>query len=266
MARMPGVRRMIHGRAGISLHESKHAIVYSRLSRRRRDTGHTAFGPNLDELERMTGAKGEAKWQALVNGLTTTLAKFFREEHHFQALRDGLATRHGRALRIWCNAATTGEEPHSIAMTIANTRRSDSAQVSLLCTDIDTTVLETARRGVYPADARGPSPEMLKNTSCAAPDAIPVITACGPNWRETSTSGRGFAHTPVRSNTHVQDRSRAQFGRSIPKCFSANPYQSVGRNSDCRSDRKSKPRAVAATRRSPGTGSSIASKSRRTPC
>jgi chemotaxis protein methyltransferase CheR len=64
-------------------------------------------------------------------------------------------------LRIWCNAASTGEEPYSLAMTAVETL-GVSAQIKLVCSDIDTNVLDTARRGVYPADARGLTPERLR--------------------------------------------------------------------------------------------------------
>ena len=106
------------------------------------------------------GAAGEAEWQEFVNCLTTNLTSFFREDHHFQALADDLRERAGRHLRIWCSAASTGEEPYSIAMTVAETLGAQ-AQVSILASDIDTKVLATAQRGVYEADSRGLSAERL---------------------------------------------------------------------------------------------------------
>jgi chemotaxis protein methyltransferase CheR len=152
------IRQLIHQRAGISLHTGKQAMVYSRLSRRLRETGQRSFGAYLSALER---GGSEAEWQQFVNCLTTNLTAFFREEHHFHALVDDLKARAARPLRIWCNAASTGEEPYSLAMTVIETL-GPSAPVKLHCTDIDTAVLEQARRGVYAADARGLSPERLK--------------------------------------------------------------------------------------------------------
>ncbi len=64
-------------------------------------------------------------------------------------------------MRLWCNAASTGEEPYSLAMTVVETL-GISAQAKLICSDIDTKVLATARQGVYSADARGLSPERLR--------------------------------------------------------------------------------------------------------
>ena len=152
------IRTLIHQRAGISLHAGKQAMVYSRLSRRLRETGRTSFGAYLQWLE---GDAPASEWQEFINALTTNLTSFFREEHHFHALVEDLRARASRPLRLWCNAASTGEEPYSLAMTVVETL-GVSAQVRLLCTDIDTKVLQAAQRGVYEATARGLSPERLK--------------------------------------------------------------------------------------------------------
>jgi chemotaxis protein methyltransferase CheR len=155
------VRQLIYQRAGISLHEGKRAMVYSRLSRRLRDTGHRSFGSYLQWLELATGANAETEWQEFVNCLTTNLTAFFREEHHFHALTEDLKARGSAPLRIWCNAASTGEEPYSIAMTVAESLGA-SAPVQIVASDIDTKVLATAQAGIYAADARGLSAERLR--------------------------------------------------------------------------------------------------------
>ena len=155
------IRKLIYQRAGISLHAGKQAMVYSRLSRRLREKRFASFSDYLGWLEAAGGAEGETEWQEFVNCLTTNLTAFFREEHHFHALVDDLRARAARPLRIWCNAASTGEEPYSLAMTVVETL-GVSAQVKLVCSDIDTKVLATAQRGVYGADSRGLSPERLK--------------------------------------------------------------------------------------------------------
>jgi chemotaxis protein methyltransferase CheR len=156
------VRELIHQRAGISLHAGKQAMVYSRLTRRLRETGHRSFAHYLQWLEQAAGPSGEAEWQEFVNCLTTNLTAFFREEHHFHALAQDLKARGGaRPLRVWCNAASPGEEPYSIAMTLQEAL-GPQPDASVLASDIDTKVLATAQRGVYAADARGLSPERLK--------------------------------------------------------------------------------------------------------
>ena len=152
------VRRLIHQRAGISLNDGKRAMVYSRLSRRLRETGHRSFAAYLQSLE---SAGSESEWQEFVNCLTTNLTAFFREEHHFHALTDELRQR-GSGVRLWCNAASTGEEPYSIAMTVAETLGTAHG-CSLLATDIDTKVLAVASRGVYATDAKGLDDRRLRN-------------------------------------------------------------------------------------------------------
>ena len=155
------IRKLIYQRAGISLHAGKQAMVYSRLSRRLRETGSSSFGSYLNELEQATGPQADQEWQEFVNCLTTNLTAFFREEHHFHALLEDLRARAARPLRLWCNAASTGEEPYSLAMTVVEALGA-SAQVKLVWSDIDTKVLATAQRGVYGSDARGLSPERMK--------------------------------------------------------------------------------------------------------
>ncbi|HWP19381.1 MAG TPA: CheR family methyltransferase [Burkholderiaceae bacterium] len=156
------IRQLIYQRAGISLHAGKQAMVYSRLSRRLRETGHRSFSEYLEWLERANGPQAEAEWQEFVNCLTTNLTAFFREEHHFRLLAEELKRRgSSRPIRIWCNAASTGEEPYSLAMTAIDALGS-AAPVQILASDIDTKVLATASRGVYPEDARGLSPELLR--------------------------------------------------------------------------------------------------------
>ncbi len=154
------VRELIYQHAGISLNAGKQAMVYSRLSRRLRETSHRSFAAYLQWLQANTGTSGETEWQEFINCLTTNLTSFFREEHHFHALVDDLKGMTGRPLRIWCSAASTGEEPYSIAMTVVETL-GNNANVRIVASDIDTKVLATAQRAVYDVDSRGLSPERL---------------------------------------------------------------------------------------------------------
>jgi chemotaxis protein methyltransferase CheR len=155
------VRSLIYERAGISLHEGKQAMVYSRLSRRLRETGHQSFESYLQFLEKLGPHQDQQEWQEFVNCLTTNLTAFFREEHHFHMLAEWLKARGSKPTRIWCCAASTGEEPYSLAITVAESLGLH-APVKILCSDIDTNVLTTASRGVYEANARGLSPQRLR--------------------------------------------------------------------------------------------------------
>lgn len=153
------VQALIYQRAGINLHEGKHAMVYSRLSRRLRETGHTSFHDYLGWLETHDGSE----WQEFVNALTTNLTAFFREQHHFEIFASHLRTRPaGTPWRVWCNAASTGEEPYSIVMTAFETLGAN-APFRLTASDIDSRVLATAAQGVYRLDGlKGLTPERLQ--------------------------------------------------------------------------------------------------------
>jgi chemotaxis protein methyltransferase CheR len=143
------VQSLIYQRAGISLHDGKHAMVYSRLSRRLRETGYQSFRDYLTWLESHDGPE----WQEFVNALTTNLTSFFREQHHFDILAEHLKSRpSGTAWRVWCNAASTGEEPYSILMTAVDAL-GGQANFRLWASDIDSKVLATAARGVYRQEA-----------------------------------------------------------------------------------------------------------------
>ena len=154
------VRRLIYDHAGINLHANKQAMVYSRLSRRLRETGHRSFADYLAWLQ-SSGADARDEWQQFVNGLTTNLTSFFRESHHFDSLAHDLRERNLRDARVWCSASSTGEEAYSIAMVVEENCGSTS-RAEIVASDIDTTVLATAQRAVYDADARGLSPERLQ--------------------------------------------------------------------------------------------------------
>ena len=143
------VQKLIYQRAGISLHDGKHAMVYSRLSRRLRETGHNSFREYLRWLEATDGPE----WQEFVNALTTNLTSFFREGHHFQVLAEYLRSiQSAGACRMWCSAASTGEEPYSIVMT-ATEALGANGNFSLIASDIDSKVLHTASQGIYKSDS-----------------------------------------------------------------------------------------------------------------
>ena len=142
------VRKLIYQQAGISLSEAKTDMVYSRIGRRLRVLDLYSFKTYLDKLEKDNDAW---EWEAFVNALTTNLTSFFREEHHFPILAEHLVSLK-KPIRIWCSAASTGEEPYTIAITACEAFGTMTPPVEIIATDIDTNVLSTAARGVYPND------------------------------------------------------------------------------------------------------------------
>ena len=137
---------LIHRHAGISLGEGKRDMVYGRLSRRLRTLGLDSFRAYLDHLRDHEAEE----LQAFINALTTNLTAFFREPHHFERLQQERAAHAGaRPIRMWTCAASTGEEPYSMAIAACEAFGTLTPPVRILATDIDTQVLATAARGVY---------------------------------------------------------------------------------------------------------------------
>lgn len=148
------LRTLVKQLTGINLSDQKRELVYGRLSRRLRALRLHTFREYRALLER-----DSAERVHLCNAITTNLTAFFRERHHFQYLRENVlrpfaADPHGnRRLRIWSAGCSTGEEPYSIAMSVLE-ELPDAPRwdIRILATDIDSNVLEHARRGVYPTE------------------------------------------------------------------------------------------------------------------
>jgi chemotaxis protein methyltransferase CheR len=154
------IRALIYRVAGIALAPGKKDMVYSRLARRLRARELESFADYLELLDQ----GDEAELEAFINALTTNMTSFFREPHHFRIMAERLAQLPAeRQVSIWTCAASTGEEPYSIAMTALDARKGSHHAPRVLATDIDTNVLETARKGVYPVDQQGKvHPDLLR--------------------------------------------------------------------------------------------------------
>jgi len=137
--------QLIYQRAGIVLADHKRDMVYNRLVRRLRTLGLDDFGRYLSMLEANANS---AEWQAFINSLTTNLTAFLREAHHFPVLAEHARKRSGE-YRIWSAAASTGEEPYSLAITLADTLGTAPGRWKVFASDIDTEVLQKAQSGIY---------------------------------------------------------------------------------------------------------------------
>ena len=148
------LRKMVGQHAGINLSEAKRELVYGRIARRIRALNLQGF----DEYCRLLEEAPDEEIGNFINAITTNLTAFFREDHHFEFLRDTLVpewTKKGNGrphVRIWSAGCSTGEEPYSIAMTLRESMAPGATgDVAVLATDIDTNVLATAEAGVYDA-------------------------------------------------------------------------------------------------------------------
>ena len=143
------VVRLVYDRSGITLHEGKRSLVMARLQKRLRHHGMSSFSAYLTHVER--DASGE-ELVLLLDAMATNHTYFFREEQHFayltsRVLSEWRARGVGGPLRIWCAACSTGEEPYTIAMSLADT--TPAVEFGLLASDLSTKALKAAKAGVY---------------------------------------------------------------------------------------------------------------------
>jgi chemotaxis protein methyltransferase CheR len=133
-------------RLGIFLPLQKKALLTNRLWKRLREYNLHRFE---DYYRLIVGDNGKAELDIALDLITTNETYFFREQKHFDYLTQTILPtfRQGKKLRIWSAAASTGEEPYSIAMVLE-----DKCQGlwELECSDVNNSVLEQARRGIYP--------------------------------------------------------------------------------------------------------------------
>ena len=149
------IRSLVKHHTGISLSDAKKNMVYSRLSRRLRSLQIQTFKEYCALIE-----SGDS--QELVqftNSITTNLTAFFRENHHFEFLKNTAIPEviarntSTRKINIWCCASSTGEEPYSIAMSVLESiPQNQTWDIKITATDLDSSVLEIAKRGVYTED------------------------------------------------------------------------------------------------------------------
>ena len=146
-ATFDALRNLLHAHSGIALAHHKITMVQSRLAKRLRALGLRSY-EQYHELLRDPQAE---EWPEFVNALTTNLTSFFREGHHFTRLVELLKPAYAtsKRIRIWSAGCSTGEEPYTLAMTLTKAFGA-SAAIQILATDLDTAVLNTASRGIYP--------------------------------------------------------------------------------------------------------------------
>jgi chemotaxis protein methyltransferase CheR len=140
-------QRFIYEAAGITLSSAKKALVCGRLSKRLQQRNLRSYAEYFQLLSRADEA---AEVQTAVDLLTTNETYFFREPKHFEVLRQQALSARGnnRGFRVWSAACSSGEEPYSIAMVLADVL--DGQPWELLGSDLSTRVLQKARVGHYP--------------------------------------------------------------------------------------------------------------------
>ncbi|MCD1637571.1 protein-glutamate O-methyltransferase CheR [Pseudomonas stutzeri] len=137
------LQKMMAEASGIRMSEGKRPLVAGRLMRRLRALGLRDYAQYLDLLR---APEQQVERRLVVDLLTTNETYFFREPQHFRFLAQWLERRRG-PLRCWSAACSSGEEPYSLAMVLAEHASSDW---SILASDLSQSVLRKAREAVYP--------------------------------------------------------------------------------------------------------------------
>ena len=161
---------LIYDETGIKMPRTKATMLEGRLRRRVRDTGTATLNAYCDLLLADPTANGEI--DHLINAVTTNTTDFFREPGHFDFLANTvlptMVKQGRRRIRTWSAACSTGAEPYTMAMVLDRFAEANRMEYGILATDIDTEVLETARRGIYPAEQVDPVPSVMRQRYVAA--------------------------------------------------------------------------------------------------
>lgn len=143
-------KSLIYDEAGIHLSDRKRSFVESRLLRSFKGKDFNSFTELYDKV---SGNKRSEEFQLFLNGLSTNETYFFREQNHFDFLDQNYPLRYKPSFaggyKIWCCAASTGDEPYSLAMTFQSIKDKHKIDYQILATDINTEVLNVAQKGVY---------------------------------------------------------------------------------------------------------------------
>lgn len=144
------IRQVAYKLTGISLSDHKQNMIYGRLARRLRALNLQTFDQYCDLL-----SEDSPELHEFINSITTNLTAFFRERHHFDFLTaeafPNIHKKNGtsRRVRIWSAGCSTGEEPYSIAMTLASFSGFSGWDAKVLATDLDSNVVAHGKHGIY---------------------------------------------------------------------------------------------------------------------
>ncbi len=150
---MRALARLVYDHSGIMLHGGKHALVAARLQKRLRHGGFRTFADYVQFVENdLSGYEVVA----LLDAIATNHTAFYREADHFDYLAThvvpAMQAEGQRGLQLWCAACSSGEEPYTMAMTLADALPLGLSGVRILASDISTKALRTAKEGVYRMD------------------------------------------------------------------------------------------------------------------
>lgn len=152
---LAGFQALARDVAGIELDETKRLMIYSRFSKRLRALGLSSFSDYLTLVQ----DRSSGELEHFINTITTNLTYFFRESHHFEFLGSSVAAEVmeqrslvGSPARIWSAGCSLGAEPYSLAITLEEAGYRALTDYRILCTDIDTDMVEHTAAGRFTRD------------------------------------------------------------------------------------------------------------------
>jgi chemotaxis protein methyltransferase CheR len=156
-------REWLYRVAGISLSPAKKALVAGRLFKRLKHLRIDSYG---DYFSWIMSPQNAPELQLALDLLTTNETYFFREPKHFEFLERQVLPHvaPGRTFRLWSAASSSGEEPYSLAMTLAEGLGASPWEI--VGSDISTQVLAQARNGHYPMERARNLPHSLLVKYC----------------------------------------------------------------------------------------------------
>lgn len=146
-----GFQRIALEQTGIELADGKRAMIVNRFSRRLGALGLSCF----EEYLSVVSEPGHPEAREFIDTVTTNLTYFFREPHHFDVLSKTVLPQLAKRInmptpiRIWSAGCSSGAEPYSLAMVARETEATSARPVRILCTDIDSKMVEATRLGSY---------------------------------------------------------------------------------------------------------------------
>ncbi len=157
------IQSFMYEHAGINLTDAKKMMVASRLRKRVIDCGFEDYKQYFEYAINGEGLKN-GEFQHCVDRLTTNETYFYREPQHYHYLEKTIipeyANKGSAPFRIWCAAASTGEEPYNLAMLLDNSNQIRNGW-SVWATDISHRVLESAKAAIYPLSRVDKLPDSL---------------------------------------------------------------------------------------------------------
>ena len=185
------VRDLLRARSGFVLEDGKDYLVEARLRSVARQEGHADVEALLRDLRR-EHAHGPLRTK-LLEALLIGETRFFRDDHPFEALRTVILPElveqadARRALRIWCAASATGQEPYSLAMVLADMPALAAWDVRIHASDLSRLMLDRVEAGSYSdAEVARGLPEAMRE-----------------RWFTRSAEGGWMLSPRLRRNVHV---------------------------------------------------------------